>query len=683
MDTVSGNISLMKEWHWAKNNLLGFDPTKLKNHSNKKVWWKGACGHEWEMSIHDRTMGRSCPYCSRLWILPGDNDLATTHPLLSEEWDYDENGSLTPRDVTSISIKRVGWICSKCGNKWKTKIRYRTINGSGCAECAKIMRGKSRVKTCVKMRGSLAEIHPELLVDWDYAKNKISPNEITASSNKFACWICHVCGYEWFAKISNRNNGRGCPCCSNRIVVPGKNDLSTTHPELAKEWHPTKNKPLAPSNVSYGSGKKVWWMCPNGHEYQATILHRASKNGTNCPQCNSGRQTSFREQAFFYYLRQIFNDAVSRYKADWLGRFELDVFIPSQRLGIEYDGIAWHKEEKFNREKRKYRLCKEKGVRLIRIKERMPSNGERGQIADEILSVQDIEKGQNFDNLIRFVVDRLDPRSNMWTRKYLNDFHSPVDIDLHRDRFKILQTAIEIKESAAELYPHLVKEWHPTKNGIHKLSCFKPGSDFKSWWVCLTCGREYEATINHRVNGTGCRICGFKKLAITKRKNAAVRTGGVNDDLLIEEWNYDKNGDMSPSDFAPGSSKKVWWKCSKCNYEWRATIANRTQGKGCPCCANRVVVTGKNDLATLYPKLVQEWDYDRNGKLTPDIVLPGHNGKVWWKCLECGRSYQAPPSRRTSQGSGCRKCADKMNWTIRRANAARKECDKGQLFFDI
>ena len=70
-----------------------------------------------------------------------------------------------------------------------------------------------------------------------------------------------------------------------------------------------------------------------------------------------------------------------------MGRFELDVFIPSQRLGIEYDGIAWHKEEKFNREKRKYRLCKEKGVRLIRIKEKMPLNGERGQIADEILSV--------------------------------------------------------------------------------------------------------------------------------------------------------------------------------------------------------------------------------------------------------------------------------------------------------
>ena len=673
----------MKEWNWAKNDLLGFDPTKLKNRSNKKVWWKGACGHEWEMSIHDRTMGRSCPYCSRLWILPGDNDLATTHPLLAEEWDYDENGSLTPRDVTSISIKRVGWICSKCGNKWKTKIRYRTIKGSGCAECAKIMRGKSRVKTSVKMRGSLAETRSELLNDWDYSKNKIFPNEITASSNKVAHWICHTCGYEWTAKISNRNNGRGCPCCSNRIVVPGKNDLLTTHPELAKEWHPTKNKPLAPSNVSYGSGKKVWWMCPNGHEYQATILHRASKNGTGCPVCNDGRQTSFREQAFFYYLRQIFPDAVSRYKDDWLGRFELDIFIPSQKLAIEYDGVAWHKEDKFERERRKYELCAKRGIKLIRIKEKIPEGDLGRRIADEILSVRDIEKGDNFANLLRFVLDRLDRRSSFWFRKKVGDFHSPVDINLKRDRFKIHKTATQIVNSAADHSPHLISEWHPEKNGDQKLSGFKPGSDFKAWWICPKCGREYEAIIAHRVNGTGCKICGFAKLAETKRRKAAIKTGGLKDARLLAEWNYGKNGDLKPDDFASGSSRKVWWICQKCGYEWKATIANRSQGRDCPCCANKVVVTGKNDLATLYPHLLKEWDYDRNGDLDPRKVLPGRNGKVWWKCLECGHSYEAPPSRRTGQGSGCRKCADKKNWEIRRKNAATKAIAAGQMEFDL
>ena len=157
----------------------------------------------------------------------------------------------------------------------------------------------------------------------------------------------------------------------------------------------------------------------------------------------------------------------------------------------------------------------------------------------------------------------------------------------------------------------------------------------------------------------------------------------MKDARLLAEWNYGKNGDLKPDDFAPGSSRKVWWICQKCGYEWKATIANRSQGRDCPYCANKVVVTGKNDLATLYPHLLKEWDYDRNGDLDPRKVLPCRSGKVWWKCLECGHSYEAPPSRRTGQGSGCRKCADKKNWEIRRKNAATKAIAAGQMEFDL
>ena len=64
------------------------------------------------------------------------------------------------------------------------------------------------------------------------------------------------------------------------------------------EWHPTKNRQLTPEDITYGSGKKVWWLCPNNHEYEATILHRA--HGTECPKCNDGRQTSFAEQAAYF-----------------------------------------------------------------------------------------------------------------------------------------------------------------------------------------------------------------------------------------------------------------------------------------------------------------------------------------------------------------------------------------------
>ncbi len=65
-----------------------------------------------------------------------------------------------------------------------------------------------------------------------------------------------------------------------------KNSLETKSPEIAKEWHPTKNKQVTPEDVTYGARKKVWWRCPKGHEYPATIDSRTSKKQpTDCPFC--------------------------------------------------------------------------------------------------------------------------------------------------------------------------------------------------------------------------------------------------------------------------------------------------------------------------------------------------------------------------------------------------------------
>ena len=55
-------------------------------------------------------------------------------------------------------------------------------------------------------------------------------------------------------------------------VAPGKS-LADKFPEIAKQWHPTKNGDLTPSDVAVSSHKKVWWTCPKGddHEWEATL----------------------------------------------------------------------------------------------------------------------------------------------------------------------------------------------------------------------------------------------------------------------------------------------------------------------------------------------------------------------------------------------------------------------------
>ena len=101
---------------------------------------------------------------------------------------------------------------------------------------------------------------------------------------------------------------------------------------------------------------------------------------------------------------------------------------------------------------------------------------------------------------------------------------------------------------------------------------------------------------------------------------------------------------------------KIWWKCNK-GHEWQSRIADRNRGKACPYCAGQKVIKGVNDLQTVNPTLVNEWNYEKNNGLTPVEVMPSSNKKVWWKC-NYGHEWEAAISNR-NKGSGCPHCARK------------------------
>lgn len=117
---------------WSEKN-LPLTPDKIPFGSNKRVWWKGACGHECETSVKARSKGEKCPICSGARVIEGINDLATTDRKLLAEWDYEKN-SLLPTQVSSNSMKSVWWKCS-LGHSWKAKISDRTILEGKCTVC--------------------------------------------------------------------------------------------------------------------------------------------------------------------------------------------------------------------------------------------------------------------------------------------------------------------------------------------------------------------------------------------------------------------------------------------------------------------------------------------------------------------------------------------------------------------
>lgn len=459
------------------------------------------------MEIYHRTDGRKCPYCSNKRVLVGYNDLKTLYPDIAKEWDSEKNTGINIHEFVIGSKQKVWWKCSHCNHEWQASIKSRTKRSSGCPKCARIKRGKTRHKTELANGEPLND--PLLLAEWDYERNELGPENYLPGSNESVYWKCQTCGYGWKAVISNRAQlKRGCPCCANKVAVAGKNDLATTHPDLTKEWHPTKNGKLTPQQVLAGSRKKVWWQCPVGHEYQASLLHRS--HGTNCPVCNSGRQTSFAEQAVFYYIRKVFPDAQSRVQGIIGRRMELDIFIPSQRLAIEYDGVFWHKTEKRDRELYKYQKCQERGIKLWRIKEGNLSDALG--TADECWHMDKLDDKRKLSMMIRQLLDKLDPRSNMWTRKSLC-FHSPVDVNVERDEFIIRGYMQKLKaDSLADLYPEFSAEWDYEKNAPLIPRMFLSGSTQRVWWKCPICGHGWKTAIAHRAHGkTRCPVCFRRK----------------------------------------------------------------------------------------------------------------------------------------------------------------------------
>ncbi len=82
---------------WSKKN-LPLTPDGITFGSNKVVWWKGSCGHEWQTSVKARSKGEKCPICSGARAVAGINDLSTLKPGLASEWS--KRNEIKPTEVT-------------------------------------------------------------------------------------------------------------------------------------------------------------------------------------------------------------------------------------------------------------------------------------------------------------------------------------------------------------------------------------------------------------------------------------------------------------------------------------------------------------------------------------------------------------------------------------------------------
>ena len=277
--------------------------------------------------------------------------------LLVDEWHPTKNGSLRPENFKSYSNKKVWWQCLK--NKkhvWAATINHRSRGkGSKCSYCTRRKYDSTN---------SLLALHPELAAQWHPSKTSSLKPEIFWDFKKPVWWKCPKgADHEWDATVYNRKRTGKCPFCSNKRVSE-TNCLSTTDPELADQWHTTKNKGLSPEDVTAGSNKQVWWKCAKGHDPWKARVSNRKKN--NCPQCFA--YFSRPEAQLLEKLRDMYgkDKVLSRYRIK--GR-EADIYLPDFGVTIEYDGWYWH-QDSFEKDCEKRKFFIKQGLFPINVREK-------------------------------------------------------------------------------------------------------------------------------------------------------------------------------------------------------------------------------------------------------------------------------------------------------------------------
>ena len=415
--------------------------------------------------------------------------------------------------------------------------------------------------------GSLAATHPALSAQWHPTKNApLTPADVTPGSGRKVWWRDEH-GHEWDDTPGHRTGrGSGCAVCAGKRILVGFNDLASTRPDLATQWHPTRNGDVSPTQVTAGSSKRYWWVDEYDHEWESQVNNRA--NGTGCPYC-AGQK-----------ILAGFNDLASKrpdIAVDW---------HPARNAPLTPDAIA----EQSNRKV---------WFRCLDGHEWQSTVGNRTVLGQgcPVCAGQKVLPG-------------------------LNDM--------------------------ATTSPALAAEWHPTRNApVTPRDVFR--STAKRFWWRDALGHEWEATANERSNGSNCPYCSGQRIMVGFNDLATRRPD------LAAEWHPTKNAGRTPQMVTVMNGTKAWWQCLR-GHEWHAIVAMRSRGSGCPACGGQVVVVGMNDLASRAPDVAASWHPTRNAPLTPESIHVYSNKKMWFRCPH-GHDWESTVNNRT-HGQGCPECVE-------------------------
>ena len=185
---------------------------------------------------------------------------------------------------------------------------------------------------------------------------------------KFECSICKNIWYTCWMSIYTI--GTGCPYCAGKIATETRN-IKASRPDLIEEWNWNKNIGINPEEILPRSDKKVWWICKEGHEWEASVSNRNNntiEKQSSCPICCKSRGETkiynfLNNNQIEFEAQKTFKDCIN------IKKLPFDFYLPKENLCIEYQGEHHYKPVAYSKKTEKYILDYEHRLELDKIKE--------------------------------------------------------------------------------------------------------------------------------------------------------------------------------------------------------------------------------------------------------------------------------------------------------------------------
>lgn len=203
---------------------------------------------------------------------------------------------------------RKGYACNVCRTERSPKKEKVERERPEC-ECKSLNKGKYVGPSYVCEHYNFAVLCPEAMKNWCFdLNNGVDPYQLPPATTREFRFRCDKYNETYPQALRSIYYGNGCPYCNGNMVCVG-NSLYTTHPEIAKTWHPDNE--MKPWDVFSGTDIDILWLCDNGnseHEYERTV-HKQTIYKGRCPMCAKGyAQRTGGHEEFVRASRQIHGD---------------------------------------------------------------------------------------------------------------------------------------------------------------------------------------------------------------------------------------------------------------------------------------------------------------------------------------------------------------------------------------